>query len=301
MWIYGIKLFLTESTKEAEPSAFNYDIIQAFLNNTSHDKMRSEITKKVFEVFDKQEITRNREKETHASSSKCDECVNEIGKSNNENEFSNCGDNYEQSNVIECKNGVTKRDSGPEHLNYEENCKRSDTDKKICIDNNTESVKTKSGIFNYKDFVQTFLSNTSNGKMSKEPDIIRIFEFYDKFNDNEIMNNEQFYQKISEALSSNSDFLKCKNKIAKGDNEKDRLSCEADEKSDSFECKNRNMRNSDEECVNGAHKDYKKSDIDIKIYIDNKFYNMEKRLMERLDEIEASTNQKLDAILERLG
>lgn len=296
MWIYGIKLFLTESTKEAEPSAFNY-IIQAFLSNTSHDKMRLEVKKRT--VFDKQKTMRDDENETHASSSKYNECVNEIGKSNNEKEFPNCGDNYKQSNATECKNGITKGDSGPENLNYEEKCKRSDTDEKICIVNNTESVKKKSGIFNSEDFVQTFFSNAS--KMSKEPDMTRIFEFYDKFNDNEIMNNEQFYQKISGILSSDSDFLGCKNKIAKGDNGKDRRSCEADEKSDSFECKNSNIRNSDEKCENGAHENYKKSDIDIRIYIDNKFHDMEKRLMERLEEIEAATNQKLDAILEKLG
>lgn len=301
MWVYGIRLFLTESTKEAKPSAFDYDIIRTFLSNTSNGKMSpgSEMARKIFGFYDKQEITRNyREKllETHASGSRYDECINEIERSNNEKEFPNCGDNYEKSNATECKN--VKRDSKTE-LNSRENYKRSDADTKTCVDNNTESIKdTKSDILNYKDFIQTFLSNASNGKMSQESDMTRMFRFYDKF-DNEIMNNEQFY-KILGTLTSDSDFSKCKNEIAKGDNGRDRPNCEVnDEKLDSFECKNRNIRrNNDEECTN--REGYKKSDIDIRIYIDNKFHDMEKRLMERIDEMEVSTNQKLDAILERL-
>lgn len=296
MWVYGIRLFLTESTKEAKSSAFDYDIIQAFLSNANNGKMnpRSEMTKR-FTVYDKQEITKNyKEKllEIHASGSKYDECIN--GKSNNEKEFPNCENSYEQSNDVECKNGVTRRDSETECLKCEENYKRLDADIKPCIDNNT-----KSGIFNYKDFIQTFLSNASNGKMSQESDMARLFGLYDKFDNNEIMNNEQLYQKILGTLTSDSDLSKnlYKNKIAK-DNGRDRRSREVDEKSDSFECKNRNIRrNNDKECIN--REDYEKSDIDIRIYIDNKFHDMEKRLMTRIDEMEASTNQKLNAILER--
>lgn len=296
MWVYGIRLFLTESTKEAKSSAFDYDIIRAFLSNANNGKMSSgpEMMKGLFTVYDKQEITKNyRGKllETHASGSKYDECIN--GRSNNVKEFPNCENNYEQSNAVECKNGVVRRDSETECLNCGENCKRSDADIKTCIDNNT-----KSGIFNYKDFIQTFLSNASNGKMSEESDMTRMFGLYDKFDNNEIMNNKQLYQKILGTLTSDSDLFKYKNKIAKEDNERDCLSREVDEKSNSFECKNRNVRrNNDEECTN---REDEKSDIDIRIYIDNKFHDMEKRLMTRINEMEASTNQKLNAILERL-
>lgn len=303
MWVYGIRLFLTESTKGAKPSAFDYGIIRTFLSNASNGKMNpgSEMVKRVFGVYDKQEITRNREKllETHASGSKYDEYTNDIGRSNNEKEFPNCKNNYEQSNAVECKNGVTRRDSETERL-CRENYKRSDASIKTCIDNNTKSIKETKSIFNYKDFIQTFLSNASNDKISQESDMTKTFGLYDKFDNNKIINNEQFYQKILGTLTSDSDLFKCKNEIAKGNNERNHQSCEAnDEQLDFFECKNRNIRrNSDEDCTN--REDNKKSDIDIRIYIDNKFHDMEKRLMERINEMETSTNQKLDAILERL-
>jgi len=302
MWVYGIRLFLTDSIKETKPSAFDYDIIWTFLSNANNGKMSqgSEMVKSIFE--DKQEIMKNyREKllETFASSSRYDECINKIG-SNNEKKFSNCEDNYQQSNTTECKNGIVRRNSEIKYPNCGENHKKSDID--ICINNKTESIKeTKSDIFSYKDFIQTFLNNASNGKMSQEPDMTRMFEFYDnKFDSNEIINNEQFYQKILKTLTLNSHHLKCKKESIKKDNEKECQIYETDhEKLDSLENKNRNIkRNSDKDCIN--YEDYKKSDIDIRIYIDNKFHDMEKRLMEKIDRMEASTNQKLDVILKRL-
>lgn len=295
MWVYGIRLFLTKSTKEAKPRAFDYDIIRTFLSNASNGKMNqeSEKAKRICEFYDKQEIMRNHRKkplETHASGSRYDK----IGGSNNEKEFPKCGDNYEQSNTTECKNRVLRRDSETEHSNCEENYKKSDADR--CIDNDTKSIKErKPGIFNYKDFVQTFLSNASK---SQESDITKMFKFHE-FDGNESMNSELLYQKMFGTVTSDSDLFKCKNKSAKGNNERDRQSYQADnEKSDSLECKNKNIRRNSEECTN--HEDYKKSNIDIRIYIDNKFCDMERRLMERIDEMEANTNQKLNAILERL-
>jgi len=303
MWVYGIRLFLTDSVKEAKPSAFDYDIIWTFLSNANNGKMSqgSETVKSVFE--DKQEIMRNyRVKllETFASSSRYDECINKIGRSNNEKRFSNCEDNYQQSNTTEGKNGIVRRNSETKYPNCEENHKKSDVD--ICINNKTESMKeTESDIFNYKDFIQTFLNNASNGKTSQESDMTRLFEFYDnKFDNNEIINNERFYQKMLETFTSNSDHSKCKKEIIKKDNGKECQIYEADHKKlDSLENKNRNIKtNSDKDCTN--YEDYEKSDIDIRIYIDNKFHDMEKRLMEKIDRMEASTNQKLDAILKRL-
>ncbi|KYN29531.1 PREDICTED: uncharacterized protein LOC108763385 [Trachymyrmex cornetzi] len=300
MWIYGIRLFLTDSIKEAKSSAFD-NIIQTFLNNASNGKMsqESEMAKRVFDG--KQESMRKyREKllETFAGS-KYDEYINKIERSNNKKQFSNCGDNYEQSNATECKNRIERRNSKTEYPNCGENYERSDI--KTCIDNKTESIKeTKSGIVNDKDFIQTFLSNIFLGKISQQFNITRMFEFYDNRDNNKITNNEQFKQKILETLTSDSDHFKWKNEISKRDNKKECRNCEADhEQLNSFECKNGNIRrSSDENCTN--REDNKKSDIDIRIYIDNKFHDIEKRLMERIKEMEASTNQKLDAILERL-
>ena len=294
MWIYGIRLFLTDSTKEAKSSAFDYDIIQTFLSNASNGKMsqESEMAKR---VDDKQESMRKyREKllETFAGS-KYDEYINKIERSDNKKQFLNCGDNYEQSNATECKNRIERRNSKTEYPNCGENYEKSDI--KTCIDNKTEFIKeTKSSIVNNKDFIQTFLSNIFLGKMSQP-----MFEFYDNRDNNKIMNNEQFKQKILKTLTSDSDHFKWKNEISKRDNGKEYRNCEADhEQLNSFECKNGNIRNSDESCIN--REDNKKSDIDIRIYIENKFHDMEKRLIERIKEMEASTNQKLDAILERL-
>ncbi|XP_018048537.1 PREDICTED: uncharacterized protein LOC108687342 [Atta colombica] len=294
MWIYGIRLFLTDSTKEAKSSAFDYDIIQTFLSNASNGKMsqKSEMAKR---VDDKQESMRKyREKllETFAGS-KYDEYINKIERSDNKKQFLNCGDNYEQSNATECKNRIERRNSKTEYPNCGENYEKSDI--KTCIDNKTEFIKeTKSSIVNDKDFIQTFLSNIFLGKMSQP-----MFEFYDNRDNNKIMNNEQFKQKILETLTSDSDHFKWKNEISKRENGKECRNCEADhEQLNSFECKNGNIRNSDESCIN--REDNKKSDIDIRIYIENKFHDMEKRLIERIEEMEASTNQKLDAILERL-
>ncbi|KYN50162.1 hypothetical protein ALC62_00190 [Cyphomyrmex costatus] len=300
MWIYGIRLFLTDSTKEAKSSAFNYDIIQTFLSNASNGKMsqESEMAKRIFD--DKQESMRKyREKllETFASGSKYDEYINKIGRSDNKKRLSNCGDNYEQLNATECKNIIERRNSKTEYSNCEENYERSNAD--VNNDNKTESIKeTKSGIVNDKDFIQTFLSNTFLGKMS-QPDLTRMFEFYDNHDNNEILNNEQFNQKMLETLPSDSEYFEWKNKIAKKDTGKERRNCEANhEQLDSFKCKNKNVRrNSDKDCTS---QEDKKSETDIRIYIDNKFHDMEKRLMERIDEMEASTNRKLNAILERL-
>ncbi|XP_012522149.1 uncharacterized protein LOC105828388 [Monomorium pharaonis] len=296
MWVYGIRLFLTDSIKEAKPSAFNYDVIQTYLSNISNGKMnwKSEMAKKVFGLDDKQEIMRNYKEKLSETVSRYDKHINEI-RSNNEKDSPNCGDDYEQANATECNNEVVRKNSKTEYSNCGENCKRSDVDK-TRFDNKTKSIReTKFDSFNYKDFIQTFLNN---GKMSQAPDMARMFELYDKFGDNEIINNEQFYQELLGTLTSDSDYLK--NKITTKDNEKEHQSCEVShEKSNSFEYKNRNIRrNSDEDCTN--REDNRKSDINIKIYIDNKFHDLEKRLMERINEMEANTNQKLNAILERL-
>ncbi|XP_011645456.1 uncharacterized protein LOC105432369 [Pogonomyrmex barbatus] len=288
MWVYGIRLFLTDSTKEAKSSAFDYDIIQTFLSNASNDKTSQgfKMAKKVFEFYDRQEIM-NKEKifQTLASGSKDERCINEMKRSNNEEEFPNCRD--KQSNASECKNNEM------EYPTREGNYKTSDTEKDITsYDNKTRSRKeAKSSAFNYKDFMQTFLSNSSNDKMSQQFEVMELFGFYNK----QELNNEQFHQKILETVALNSNSFKHKNEI---DNGKECLSHRDDyKKSDSL--KNKNLRsNSDKDCTDCE--DQKKSDIDIKIYIDNKFHDIEKRLMERIDKMEANTNQKLNTILEKL-
>lgn len=95
------------------------------------------------------------------------------------------------------------------------------------------------------------------------------------FNTQEITNNEEYCQKNLETLALDSliDSLGCKNEILKKDNKKD------------------NSNSID---------DSKKLDIDVRTYIDNKFHNMERRLVKRIDEMETNINKKLDAILRKL-
>ncbi|XP_032675337.1 uncharacterized protein LOC116846069 [Odontomachus brunneus] len=136
----------------------------------------------------------------------------------------------------------------------------------------TDAVKEKeTDVFNY-DVIQTFLSNV-NGKPHRGADMAR--KVLECFNAQEIINNEEFCQKNLEtlALDSLANSLKCKNGILKSDNEK--------ENSNSMD-------------------DSKHLDTDVRTYIDNKFYDMERRLMKRIDEMEANTNQRLDAILRKL-
>lgn len=136
----------------------------------------------------------------------------------------------------------------------------------------TDAAKEKkTDLFNY-DVIQTFLSNV-NGKPHRGADMAK--KVLECFNAQEITSNEEFCQKNLEtlALDSLANSLKCKNGILKRDNEK--------ENSNSMD-------------------DSKKLDIDVRTYIDNKFYDMERRLMKRIDEMETNTNQKLDAILRKL-
>lgn len=129
----------------------------------------------------------------------------------------------------------------------------------------------KTNVFNY-DVIQTFLSNV-NGKAHRGADVAK--KILECFNVQEITNNEQFCQKKLEtlALDSLANSLECKNGILRRDNEKESSNCTDDSE---------------------------KLDIDVKTYIDNKFHDMERRLMKRIDEMEANTNEKLEAILRKL-
>lgn len=127
--------------------------------------------------------------------------------------------------------------------------------------------------FNYE-IIRTFLNN-ANEKTHKGADIAKkVFQY---FNQEEILNNEPFCHKNLETFALNNS-LKCENRPI--------------------------TRNNDTESSNCAD-DYKKDikwieNVDIKTYIDNKFYDMERRLMEKINEMETVTNQKLDIILKRL-
>lgn len=137
----------------------------------------------------------------------------------------------------------------------------------------TESAKERNtNIFNY-DVIQTFLSNIDGKDRRREAQIAK--QVLERFDTQEIMSNEQFCQTNMEtlALDSLSNSLEYKNGIVHRDNEKEGSNY-----------------------VN----DCKKLDVDIRTYIDEKFHNMERRLAKKMDEIEANTNKKLDAILERL-
>lgn len=160
----------------------------------------------------------------------------------------------------------------------------------------TDSVKeAKPSAFNYE-IIQTFFSNSN--KASKGAEMAKkVFKCYDR---QEITNQEYFSLKDLETIASN--YLRCKSKIEKTDNKKESLDpAESSEKLNSLVCDNETARRDDEkERSNCEEEDNKKLDTDIRIYIDNKFHDMETRLMRRIDEIETNTEQKLDAILERL-
>ncbi|RLU25759.1 hypothetical protein DMN91_001918 [Ooceraea biroi] len=163
----------------------------------------------------------------------------------------------------------------------------------------TEAIKeAKSGAFNY-DIVQTFLSN-ANGKPHKMADMARrVFEYYDK---QETTNKEQSCQKSLESFAADLEYLAGNNKIGKRANEKDCLNYGNNyKKPNSLESQNGIVKKESENCESLNYKeDSKESNIDIRTYIDNKFYDMEKRLMKRINEMEANTNQKLDTILSKL-
>ncbi|XP_072759400.1 uncharacterized protein [Anoplolepis gracilipes] len=303
MWIYGIRLFLIDSIKEAKPSAFNPDIIQTFLSNRNGKVSQgAEMAMKLLGYYDKQEIL-NKEQfcqknlETLVSNSEYSECKNEIGRKDNEKDCSNCEDNYEKSISVECKSEIERRDNENEFLNCKEDYKQLDMDVSTCMNSEMKSVKkTKPGTFNCKDFIQTFLSN-SNGNMSQETEMaIKMLGYYNK---QKMVKNDEFYQGNLKTLTLNSEYLGYKNKNEKEDNEKECLNHEDEhEKLNSFE--NRNVKRASKKDNSNCGKDSKNFDIDIKTYIDNKFYDMENKLMKKIDEMEVITNQKLNAILERL-
>lgn len=136
----------------------------------------------------------------------------------------------------------------------------------------TDPVKErKTDVFNY-DVIQTFLSNV-DGKTHRGADMAK--KVLECFNAQEITSNEQFCQKNLEILTLDSlaNSLECKNGVIRRDNEKESAKCTND----------------------SNH-----MDVDVRRYIDDKFRDMERRLMKRIDEMEANTNQKLDGILRKL-
>lgn len=304
MWIYGIRLFLVDSIKEAKPSAFNSDIIQTFLSNhNSKISQGAEMAMKLFGYYDKQEIV-NKEQfcqknlENLASNSECSECKNGIGRRDNEKECSNCEDNYEKSNSVECKSKIERKGNENEYSNCGEDNKKLDIDIRSCTNNEMEFKEAKPSAFNYKDFIQTFLSN-GNGNMSQETDIVtRMLGHY---NNKQKINTNEFYQGNFKTFASNSEYREYKCKNGRENSEKECSNHEDEhEKLNSFESKNRNVKEANKKDYSNCSEDSKQSDLDIKTYIDNKFYDMENKLMERINQIEVSTNQKLDVILERL-
>lgn len=136
----------------------------------------------------------------------------------------------------------------------------------------TDPVKEReTDVFNY-DVIQTFLSNV-DGKTRRGADMAK--KVLECFNAQEITSNEQFCQKNLEILTLDSlaNSLECKNGVIRRDNEKEGAKCTND----------------------SNH-----MDVDVRRYIDDKFRDMERRLMKRIDEMEANTNQKLDGILRKL-
>ncbi|XP_070154835.1 putative uncharacterized protein DDB_G0293878 [Polyergus mexicanus] len=299
IWIYGIKLFLINSIKEAKPNSFNPDIIQTFLSNRNGKVSQgAEMAMKLLGYYDKQEIVnktqfRQKNLENLASNSEYSECKNGIRR-DNEKDCLNCEDSYEKSNSIKCKSEIEKRDNENERSNCEEDYKKSDMDIATCMNSKIESIKeAKPGIFDYKDFIRTF-PNNSNGNMNQEAEMaIRMLGYYNK---QKIVNNDEENLKT---LALNSEYLGYKSMNGRGGSKKECSNHRSEqEKLNSF--KSKNVRQVNKKDYSNCGEDSKKSDIDIITYIDNKFYDMENKLMERIDEMEVSTNQKLNAILERL-
>ncbi|XP_011875797.1 PREDICTED: uncharacterized protein LOC105566417, partial [Vollenhovia emeryi] len=271
MWVYGITLFLTESTKEAKPSAFDYDIIQTFFSNAGRDKM-SQVSEmaRMFGLYGERETARNcSEKPLETREA----CTNEIERVSSEKELAHRGDNCEQSNATECKNGVARRDSGTERLSCARNSKRSDAD-------------LVSRLFCRR---RPKIPNPRFDDIKE--DLMKAFGGEDEMClcDNNRFLSEKYLQRKSGAPTSDSDPFKCRNK--NGDDARDYRSREVE----NSQCRKRPInRVSAEELTN--REDYKK----FRSYIANKLCDMEGRLMKRIDEMEAGTNRKLNAILERL-
>lgn len=303
MWIYGIRLFLIDSIKEAKPSAFNPDIIQTFLSNCNGKKSQgAEMAMKLLGCYNKEIVNKEplcqKKLDFFASNSEFSKSKNGIGRSDYEEDCLNCEDNDEKSNSIECKSEIKKKDNENECSNCED-YKKLDENIVTCINSEMESKKeTKSGVFNYKNFIQTFLSN-SNGNVSQETEmVLKMLGYYDK---QKIVNNDELYQGNLKTLTStlvNSEYLGYKSTNGKDNSEKECSNHRGKhERSNSFE--SRNIRRANKKDYPNCSED-KKFDIDIKTYIDNKFYDMENKLMQRIEEMEVSTNKKLNAILERL-
>lgn len=298
MWIYGIKLFLIDFVKEAKPSAFNPDIIQTFLSNRNGKVSQgAEMAMKLLGYSDKQEIVNKeqlcqRNLENLASNS--EECKNGIRRRDNEKDCSNCEGNYEKS--MECKSEIERRSNENECSNRKEDYKKSDMDIATCLNSEIKSIRETKPAFNYRDSIWTFLGN-SNGNINQETEMmLQMLGYYNK---QKIVNNDEFYLGNLKTLALNSENSEHKSKNGIADNEKVCSNNEGEhEKLNSFE--NRNVKRASKKDSSNCSKDSEKSDTDIKTYIDNKFYDMETKLMERIQEMEVNTNQKLNAILERL-
>lgn len=303
MWIYGIRLFLIDSIKEIKSSAFNPDIIQTFLNNCNgKENQGAEMAIKLLGYYNKQEIVNKepfcqKKSEFFGSNSEYSECKDGIERRNGEKDCLNCEDNYEKSNSIECKSEIERRDSENECSNCKD-YKKQDESIVTCMNSEMESIKeAKPGAFNYKNFIQTFLSN-SNGNVNQEAEMaLKMLEY----NKQKIVHNDELNQgnlKILASTLANSEYIGYKNMNGKGNSEKECSNHRGKhEKSNSFESKN--LRQASKKDYPNCSED-KKFDIDIKTYIDSKFYDMENKLMQRIEEMEVSTNKKLNTILERL-
>lgn len=162
----------------------------------------------------------------------------------------------------------------------------------------TEAIKeAKSSVFNY-DIIQTFLSN-ANGKPHKMAHMAKkIFEYYDK---QETMIKKQLCQRSLESLDSDLEHLTAKTKIGERVNEKIYSNDETDYRKSNFPGPQNEIVTKDHEnCDNSNYKeDDNQLNADIRTYIDNKFHDMEKRLMIRINEMEANINQQFDIILNK--
>lgn len=76
----------------------------------------------------------------------------------------------------------------------------------------------------------------------------------------------------------------------------DRRTCTGDNIQTHYKSK----ENNEKEITQCTNPNSISNNVDIKAYIDNKFHDMEIKMMKRIDEMERKTNEKLDIILKQL-
>lgn len=148
----------------------------------------------------------------------------------------------------------------------------------------TDPVKVEPSAFDY-DKIQFLIGNADSLMDGKEIMLRKIISR----NTEKLMNPSNFISFLEDFETSYSS--KCKSKIEKVDNQEERSNCENNCKKSSLETCHNGIRN-EQKRVN--MNDNYASDMDIRNYIESKFDDMEVRFRTRIDQMEATINQRLD-------